>query len=83
MKWVTIYGNAQSTVMPHPAVYAKDLTLRYPVYIPFGGNKIRIRLENFCGKEDVFIESVYVGIGDTLSDKQKTGKYLLFNGNKN
>ena len=29
MKWVTISGNAQSTVLPHPAYYAKDLTLKY------------------------------------------------------
>lgn len=83
MKWVTIYGNAQSTVMPHPAVYGKDLTLRYPTYIPFGGNKLRIRLENFCGKEDININSVYIALGDTLSDKQNKGKYLTFNGHKN
>ena len=37
MKWVSIYGNAQSKVTPHPAKYAKDVTLRYPIYIPFKG----------------------------------------------
>ncbi len=83
MKWVTIYGNAQSTVMPHPAVYGKNLTLRYPTYIPFSGKKLKIRLENFCGKENVSIDSVYVALGDSLSDRQQKGKYLTFNGNKN
>lgn len=37
MKWVTMWGNAQSTVTPEPAFYAKDITLRYPVFIPFQG----------------------------------------------
>lgn len=83
MKWVTVYGNAQSIVMPHPAVYAKNLTLRYPVFIPFGGNKLKIRLENFCGKEDVNIESVYVALGEDLSGKQSNeGCYLTFDGKK-
>ena len=44
MNWVTIWGNAQSTVLPHPAYYAKDITLRYPIFIPFNGNKM---LETF------------------------------------
>ena len=42
MKWVTMWGNAQSTVQPEPAKYAKDLTLRYPIFSPFIGNKIKI-----------------------------------------
>ena len=40
MNWVTIWGNAQSTVLPHPAYYAKDITLRYPIFVPFDGDKI-------------------------------------------
>ena len=35
MKWVTMWGNAQSTVLPMPATYAKDLTLRYPIFFFF------------------------------------------------
>ena len=70
MKWVCIYGNAQSKVTPHPAIYAKDVTLRYPIYIPFEGDKLSIRLENFCGDEDVKIESVVISKGHSLSDKQ-------------
>ncbi len=83
MKWVTIYGNAQSTVTPHPALYAKDVTLRYPIFIPFSGNKISIRLENFCGKEAVKIKSVGIALGDSFSDKQNTmTTYLTFGGKR-
>lgn len=82
MKWVTIWGNAQSTVAPHPATYAKDVTLRYPVFIPFHGEKLRITLDNFCCDEDVEISSICVSLGDTLSDKQSNVNYLTFNGKK-
>ena len=79
MKWVTMWGNAQSTVLPHPATYAKDLTLRYPIYVPFGGNKIKITLDNYCCNEDVCISKVCVSLGESLSDKQGEVKYLTFN----
>ncbi len=80
MKWVTMWGNAQSTVLPHPATYAKNLTLRYPIFIPFNGNKIRITLDNYCVNEDVLIDYVCVGIGNKLSDEQTNPKLLTFNG---
>ena len=84
MKWVTMWGNAQSTVMPNPAIYAKDLTLRYPIFIPFNGNKIRITLDNFCCNEDVFISNVSVGIGNKLSDAQDEISYdVKFNNQLN
>ena len=83
MKWVTMWGNAQSKVIPAPATYAKDLTLRYPMLVPFDGNKIRITLDNFCVDEDINIESVAISKGDTLSDKQKEITYLTFNGKRN
>jgi len=53
MYWVTMWGNAQSTVLPQPAIYAKNITLRYPLFIPFSGNKIRITFDNFCCKERI------------------------------
>lgn len=71
MKWVTIWGNAQSKVVPQPATYAKNLTLRYPVFIPFLGNKIRITLDNFCCDELVKIDSLFISVGSTLSDQQE------------
>lgn len=70
MKWVTIWGNAQSTVLPAPATYAKDITLRYPIFVPFSGKKLRITLDNFCSTEDIEIEELTIGFGKTLSDEQ-------------
>ena len=80
MKWVTMWGNAQSTVLPHPAYYAKDLTLRYPVFIPFIGNKVRITLDNYCCNEDVKITKVGVSIGDQKGVIYNDNVYLTFNG---
>ena len=83
MKWVTMWGNAQSTITPSPAKYAKDLTLRYPIFVPFDGNKIRITLDNFCIDEQVKIDYVIVAKGNKLSDEQMDNyKYLTFKGKK-
>ena len=81
MKWVTIWGNAQSKVMPNPQTYAKNLTLRYPIFIPFDGNKVRITLDNYCVDEDVKIDNVFISKGSTLSDKVDSSfTPLTFNG---
>ncbi len=83
MKWVTMWGNAQSKVVPMPQRYAKDLTLRYPVLVPFKGNKIRITLDNYCVAEKSKIDLVAVSKGNSLSDIQQDDvKYLTFNGKK-
>ena len=78
MNWVTIWGNAQSTVLPHPAYYAKDITLRYPIFIPFNGNKIRITLDNFCCKEDVYINRVGIAKGNKKCELSSEITYLTF-----
>lgn len=84
MKWVTMWGNAQSTTLPMPQRYAKDLTLRYPIFVPFDGNKIRITLDNYCVNEDINIDYVTVSRGNSLSDYQeKDIKYLTFNNKHN
>ena len=80
MKWVTMWGNAQSTVLPHPATYAKDLTLRYPIFVPFSGNRIKITLDNYCCDEEVKISKVCVAKGNSLSDKCDNPIYLTFDG---
>ena len=83
MKWTTMWGNAQSKVIPTPQTYAKDLTLRYPIFVPFDGTKIRITLDNYCVDEKIKIDSVLVSKGNELSDKQSNEfKYLTFNNNK-
>ena len=81
MNWVTIWGNAQSTVLPHPAYYAKDITLRYPIFVPFDGDKIRITLDNFCCKEDVYINRVAIAKGNKKCELLSDVTYLTFNDN--
>ena len=80
MKWVTMWGNAQSTVLPHPAYYAKDITLRYPVFVPFDGEKLRVTLDNFCCNEDVHIERVAIAKGNKKCELLSELTYLTFNG---
>ena len=81
MNWVTIWGNAQSTVLPHPAYYAKDITLRYPIFIPFGGDKIRITLDNFCCSEDVYINRVGIAKSNIKCELLSDIRYLTFDNN--
>ncbi len=80
MKWVTMYSNAQSIVPPHPATYAKNITLRYPIYVPFNGNKIRINFDNNRCDEDVEIKEIFIGKGSSLSDKQVNPIPLKYQG---
>ena len=80
--WVTIYGNAQSKTMPSPARYAKNLTLRYPIYIPFSGNRISITLDNFCVSDTSHIHHVTIGRGSNLSDYMTDPIYLTFKGER-
>lgn len=62
MKWVSMWGNAVSINEHRPETYGKNLTLRYPIYCPFDGTKIRINFDNYCGTESVCITkaSLYV-----------------------
>ena len=43
-----------------PETYARNLTLRYPIYIPFDGDKLRITFDNYCGTEDIKIAGATV-----------------------
>lgn len=81
MNWVTIWGNAQSTVLPHPAYYAKNITLRYPIFIPFSGNKLRITLDNFCCNEDVYITKVGIAKSNKKCELLSELTYLTFDNN--
>ena len=59
-KWVAAWGTATSITDRKECVYAKDLTLRYPLHMPFEGNKIRLRFSNLTGTEDVVLSKVFV-----------------------
>lgn len=52
-KWVACWGNATSITDRREAVYAKNVTLRYPVTMCFGGSAVRLRFSNLTGTEPV------------------------------
>lgn len=59
-KWVSVWGNAMSIVENKPESYAKEITLRYPIFMPLNGNAVRITLDNFTGIEEVVISKITV-----------------------
>lgn len=65
-KWVSIWGNAVSINENRPEAYSRDISLRYPVYCPFQGDKVRLTLDNYCGKETVDISRASVINGDRI-----------------
>lgn len=67
-KWVAMWGNAMSISENRPESYAKNITLRYSIYCPFDGNKIRLTFDNYCGTEAVNISKTVVRIGDTVKE---------------
>ena len=58
--WVSVWGNAVSVAENRPERYAKDITIRYPIHIPFGGEAIRLTFDNYCGTEPVSLNKVTV-----------------------
>ena len=87
MKWCSIWGNAMSITDHKVETYSKDLTLRYPITVPFSGDKIKLTFDNFCGTEEVCIEEVYISSvykGENTGNEinKDTVKLLTFNGSK-
>ena len=62
--WCSMWGNAVSIAEHRPESYAKDITLRYPVYAPFDGTALRFTFDNYCGSEPVSITKATVSIAD-------------------
>ena len=58
--WVSVWGNAVSVAENRPERYAKDITIRYPILIPFNGSGIRLTFDNYCGTEPVTLNKVTV-----------------------
>lgn len=79
-----MWGNAVSIAEHRPESYAKNMTLRYPVFAPFSGEALRFTFDNYCGNEAVTITKATVALaacditgkislscpiaGDTLKD---------------
>ena len=60
-KWVACWGNATSITNRCEAIYAKDLTLRYPIRMCFSGTMLRFRFSNLTGTEPVELTKVFAG----------------------
>ena len=53
--WASIWGNAVSIAENRPERYAKNITIRYPIHVPFGGTALRLTFDNYCGTEPITI----------------------------
>lgn len=76
--WVSAWGNAVSVAENRPERYAKDITIRYPIHIPFSGEALRLTFDNYCGTEPIQISKVTVFYGGhfypVLFHGQRTAK---------
>ena len=74
-KWVSVWGNAVSVAENRPERYAKDITIRYPVHIPFAAEALRLTFDNYCGIEPITLSKVTVLYGGkahpVLFEKQR------------
>ena len=62
-KWVSVWGNAVSVAENRPERYAKDITIRYPIHIPFSSGAIRLTFDNYCGTEPITLNKTTVFYG--------------------
>ena len=60
-KWVACWGNGISITEQKEAMYAKDITLRYPIKMCFSGDALRLHFNNYTGTEAVTLSKVFVG----------------------
>ena len=51
--WASVWGNAVSVAENRPERYAKDITIRYGINMPFSGSAIRLTFDNYCGTEPI------------------------------
>ena len=61
--WVSVWGNAVSVAENRPERYAKNITIRYPIHVPFGGSGLRLTFDNYCGTEPITLNKVTVFYG--------------------
>ena len=62
-KWVSVWGNAVSVAENRPERYAKNITIRYPIHIPFSGQALRLTFDNYCGTEPITLAKTTVFYG--------------------
>ena len=62
-RWVSVWGNAVSVAENRPERYARTITIRYPIHIPFSGHGVRLTFDNYCGTEPVTLTRTTVFYG--------------------
>jgi len=62
-RWVSVWGNAVSVAENRPERYARDITIRYPINVPFSGEALRLTFDNYCGTETVKLSRITVFYG--------------------
>ena len=62
-RWVSVWGNAVSVAENRPERYARNITIRYPIHIPFSGTGVRLTFDNYCGTEPVTLTRTTVFYG--------------------
>ena len=74
LHWVSVWGNAVSVAENRPERYAKNITIRYPIHVPFGGHGLRLTFDNYCGTEPVTLDKVTVFYGGKFHPVYLNGK---------
>ena len=72
--WVSVWGNAVSVAENRPERYAKNITIRYPIHVPFSGCGLRLTFDNYCGTEPVTLHKVTVFYGGKFYPVYLDGK---------
>lgn len=71
-KWVACWGNATSITDQKEAMYAKNITLRYPIRMVFEGCALRLHFSNLTGTEPVTLSKVYIEQTTVTFDGEKS-----------
>ena len=73
-RWVSVWGNAVSVAENRPERYAKDITIRYPIHVPFCGDALRLTFDNYCGTEAITLNKITVFYGGVFYPVLVQGK---------
>ena len=64
--WASIWGNAVSIAENRPERYARNITIRYPIRVPFDGSALRLTFDNYCGTEPITINKTTLLVNGTF-----------------
>ncbi len=68
-KWTAVFGRSPSQIEYKPENYAKDITLRYPVPMPFDCTAVRLHFK------PLWDGAGYTVFRDRGKDRRKPGGY--------